>query len=240
MYMKRILLITVAMLLCIASKADKFNVTTPGTLEQLVNNADNDSITELTVTGTINWKDLKFIRSCDGKVKALQIVDLTDVDIEESEDSCYAQIMYTDKTYFSYTYLEGVRFYYSNTPRQTLYNNFDWSDRTSHYMDLCYNNDLGGLFFGMKTLRKAYLPKKTTKVGACCFAECTSLQNVNNSTTALSNEIDSIGQYAFDGCKSLTGTLDLTNVKYINDNAFSHNGFSKVVLSHYSEKIVGL
>jgi len=101
-------LFTAALLFAVQGKADTFNVATPGTLETIVNNADNDSITELTVKGTINWKDLKFIRSQSGRVKALQVIDLTDVQIEESEDSCYAKI--TENLYIGY-------FYYSNTPR---------------------------------------------------------------------------------------------------------------------------
>lgn len=143
----------------VGAHADTFNVTTPGTLEQLVNNADNDSIIELTVMGTINWKDLTFIRSCDGRVKALQVIDLTDVSIEESEDSCYNDIgMSGDMAGFD----DRIYFYYSNDVRKRYEQvGSIYLSTHTHY----YSNDLGGLFQGMQTLREVHLPKGTPNIG---------------------------------------------------------------------------
>lgn len=237
------------MLFTIIGKADTFNVTTPGTLEQLVNNADNDSITELTVKGTINWKDLKFIRSCDGRVKALQVIDLTDVEIEESEDSCYSVMHIPSDMMF---YDDRIYFYYSNDIKKINKQvGSTYISTHTHY----YSNDLGGLFYGMEALHEVRLPKGISNIGNRMCLSCPSLEKVILPTTnmkyigtyafsdceklkmELPNSVDSIGYGAFDGCESMVGELDLSNVKYKGNNAFDHCGFSKVIISPYLEEI---
>lgn len=232
--------------------ADTFNVTTAGTLEQLVNNAVNDSITELTITGTINWKDLKFISSCSGRVKALQVIDLTDVTIEESEDSCYA-------TRSGLLVSSGMMdswmgyFYYSNTPRyEKKYTSTGLGGLSTTLRS--YNNDLGGLFVGMSTLRKVRLPKTTSNIGERCFQDCSSLEdielpsqlkyvgegaffNCGKLPNVLPNTLDSIGDYSCYNCGSMTGALDLSSARRIGYAAFSFCSFSSVTLSKSLESL---
>lgn len=235
----------------VETHADTFSVSTPGTLEQLVNAASNDSITELTVTGKINWQDLRFIRSCDGRVKALQVIDLSNATIEVSEDSCYSTITtYGDILGSSAT----TYYYYSNNAKKTYKSKssgLGGAKETKGY----YDNDLAGLFYDMTTLREVKLPSTISNIGERCFAECTSLESVSlaNSNNkyigeaafsnceklkfTIPNNLDSIGSVAFYKCKSLQGTLDLQNVRNIDPGAFKYTGFSKVILSKYDDEI---
>jgi len=235
-----------------AGKADTFNVATPGTLEQIVNSASNDSITEMTVTGTINWKDLKFIRSCEGRVKALQVIDLSDVSIEESEDSCYSVAKYSLSDILG-DYYYGY-FFYSNNPRRDISSKSSGLGGEAQTVKY-YNNDLGGLFSEMKTLREVHLPKTVTDIGELCFYECTSLETVTHSATqmryigqkafydckslnmTIPNTVDSIGESAFVNCESMEGTLDMTNMANVEDRTFKGCGFNKVVISPYLEEL---
>lgn len=68
-------------------------------------------------------------------------------------------------------------------------------------------------------------------IGKVAFYKCEKLN------MELPNSVDSIGSYAFFGCKSMTGELDLTNVKYEGLSAFRYCGFSKVIISPYLESI---
>jgi len=230
-------LFTAALLFAVQGKADTFNVTTPGTLEQIIEDymadAEDLNVYELKVTGKINGKDIAFIRSKSGYVTNLQVIDLSEVELVPSDDYYYVVEHGSSGDYYYYDV--------ENHDDGLKYNNV-------------YRNDLSYAFSGMDKIKEIKLPKSLPALGEYIFSECDSLKTVElpNGITeiktgafnsckkldiTLPNTLKKVGAWAFYFCSSMTSELDLSNVEEIGEYSFSKCQLMGLKLSPYIKEI---
>lgn len=219
--MKKTLLILVATFLATIGRADTFNVfnvTTPGTLEQVIDeamqNAEDLDIYQLKVTGRINSADLRYIREASGYLTNMTSLDLSEVELVPStnptEDYYYKASKLVDGAFGGYT----LYYCYSDTTAIENHTYMGAGSAIGGYMIL-YANDLREAFSSLGKVREVKLPSfKSTELGEDIFLGCDSLRSVQ-----LPNNITKIGDGAFDGCKKLDMTLP-SSVTEVGERAF--------------------
>ena len=201
---------------------EKVVLTEAGTLQERLVDSEYDTIDSLTVSGKFNSLDLKYIREATGRLANLVYLDLTDIELVDSEEEYYnwtefegaigtrypchhyilSPIEYTESKYVGRS-PNGQRHYYHHSP------NFDCA--------FCSDSNMGDIWGNSNaTLKEIRLPNAVSKIGEWAFNGCSVLEKVVLSegchavehsaftssflTTLVNSEkIDSIGNYAFSG-----------------------------------------
>ena len=184
------------------------NVETPGTLSSLVTNKKY-STSLLTVSGSLNGTDLRFIREMAGSavdgsktIGNLEYLDLTDANIVKGGEKYYSDLITLDNEIGRYTFRGCSALTTVRLPKSAT--------KISH-----------GAFENCTSLTSVTIPDSYTSIGDDAFANCTRLFNITipNSVTSIGNRafygcwilnvmripdsVISIGEMAFEGCASL-------------------------------------
>lgn len=192
----------VAAVLMVAMSAQAFatsktvSVTEAGTLSTLIPASEKNAITSLTVSGTLNGTDIRFIRemagldiegeTTDGKLTELNIAG---IELTDGGDAYYE---------------DAWSKYYTAT-------SYDVSEDN----DLYYCTDLSYAFTGTN-LTKVVWPATMWEVGENALAYCSDLKEF-----VLGSETNEIKPHAFSRCSALE-TITLTpKIIYIDEFAFS-------------------
>ncbi|MEE0452846.1 MAG: leucine-rich repeat domain-containing protein [Sodaliphilus sp.] len=192
----------VAAVLMVAMSAQAFatsktvTVTEAGTLSTLIPASEKNAITSLTVSGTLNGTDIRFIRemagldiegeTTDGKLTELNIAG---IELTDGGDAYYE---------------DAWSKYYTAT-------SYDVSEDN----DLYYCTDLSYAFTGTN-LTKVVWPATMWEVGENALAYCSDLKEF-----VLGSETNEIKPHAFSRCSALE-TITLTQkIIYIDEFAFS-------------------
>lgn len=192
----------VAAVLMVAMSAQAFatsktvTVTEAGTLSTLIPASEKNAITSLTVSGTLNGTDIRFIRemagldiegeTTDGKLTELNIAG---IELTDGGDAYYE---------------DAWSKYYTAT-------SYDVSEDN----DLYYCTDLSYAFTGTN-LTKVVWPATMWEVGENALAYCSELKEF-----VLGSETNEIKPHAFSRCSALE-TITLTpKIIYIDEFAFS-------------------
>ena len=192
----------VAAVLMVAMSAQAFatsktvTVTEAGTLSTLIPASEKNAITSLTVSGTLNGTDIRFIRemagldiegeTTDGKLTELNIAG---IELTDGGDAYYE---------------DAWSKYYTAT-------SYDVSEDN----DLYYCTDLSYAFTGTN-LTKVVWPATMWEVGENALAYCSDLKEF-----VLGSETNEIKPHAFSRCSALE-TITLTpKIIYIDEFAFS-------------------
>ncbi len=187
-------------------------VGTPGTLEEIVENI-TDSLTSLTVTGTINSVDLAYLNRGTGKMGAVTALNLSAVNLH-CDGGCYASI--SEGGAFAYTGASKWRFYLSTRSACDTTNTS--SGTFPSYSVQVYNvygHDLAGAFSSNNHLKNVVLPRELSAVGAYMFNRSDSIEHVD-----IPDGASEIGERAFYGCKSLTDIHWPLHLKSVGPMAF--------------------
>lgn len=223
------------------------NVSTPGTLETMIDEIDDYSFPELIVTGELNAIDIVFLRSQSGRLATVERLDLSGVSIVEG-GGAYVTISYQGgtETIDNYKYT----FYYSHEYKseKSVTSNMLGG---SNCVITTYTDDLSGMFYGLN-YPKIVIPSSIKRISLLMFAKshihsvissaplesigdeafsnCTALENINI------DSIHEIGAKAFNGCENLVfsadSTLNIPLVENISHSAFYNcKGIGKVNLS---------
>lgn len=231
-----------------AQVSKQVNVKTAGTLYLLISSSIKDQITNLTVTGKLNGKDIRFIRemasSSPLNKSKLNVLDMSGAEIVEGGDF-----------YFHY--------FITDVDNKSVQINLYTS-----------NNTIGEKFFFDTKLTSIVLPQTVTSIDSLAFVSAFSLNEIqisedntlyttvdgilfnkdkteiiyfpasnqdaytipNNVTSihscafkncrgitsvSIPNSVTTIAAYAFDGCDYLTSVMIGTGVTTIDRNAFS-------------------
>lgn len=170
------------------------DVATPGTLSSLISADEKYTITDLTVTGTLNGDDIAFLRDMAGK-------DSDDEDTEGSLTSLnLSGIELTDG---------GGAYYQDSWAAYYTATSYDVSDDE----DVYYCTDLSYAFTETK-LTKVVWPDTMWEVGEHALSY-TDLQSF-----VLGTETNEIKDYAFYKCSSLSDFSLTDKILYIDDHAF--------------------
>lgn len=212
----------------------EINVTTPGQLTELLMQLDVDFVEGLSVSGTLNGQDLKYLTSTQGLMSRLRYLDMEDVSFE-----------YDDGLY--YTYVSAPEGGMGTTHTYNYYlSETNWSETrspspTTMATDVHCNN-LQYAFYKHPTLTQVILPKTLTSLGECILYAPNMLAvtlpeglteigdralffGKEPYTVNLPKSIEKIGNYAFsDG---FMGDIDLPALKVIGNYAFAGSKMSR-------------
>jgi hypothetical protein len=212
--MKKQLLIILSLCFSIIVQAQvlkTINVITAGSLNTLLTQKEDTSITNLTITGTIDARD--FVTMRDSLTK-LEMLDLNNVDIvaykgkkgTNSSDSIYPSNTIPTLA-FNYESKNG-------TGKQSLISIIIPSTVTM----------IGfGAFLMCNNLISVTIPSSVTVIGGSAFNFCSGLSRIK-----IPSSVTSILPDAFYGCTGLTSIIIPSSVKYM--GSFAFNGCSHLTL----------
>lgn len=209
--MKKIYLLSFVILLTISITAQvskTLNVSTAGTLTSLLTASEKSTITNLTLTGKIDSRDITCIRV---EIIALQELDISAVSVQSygtdlvnelPYNSFYRKTLFSIKLPNSLTSIgEGAFRNCSGLTSITIPSNV---------------TSIGVSAFEYSTLRTVTMSNSVTNIGSSAFYHCASLQNIT-----LSSSITTIGSSAFYECTDLTSITIPTSVSLIGMHAFT-------------------
>ena len=193
------------------------NVAVAGSLPELITNAEQSVVEELTLTGSLNGTDIALIRKMAGTVSgnySLKKLDLTN-----------AKIVYGGSAYYSYTELGSMG------DVETI--SFSTKeDQISAYMFMNCSNlseikipsniiNIGSrAFLGCTNLKTFSVPNNVSNIDSYAFSGCSSLSSIS-----IPNSVTSIYYGAFAGCSSLSSISIPNSVTSIGGDAFLNTGW---------------
>lgn len=203
-YYLSVLLLLVATL-GLRAQSKTVTLTEAGTLSNFISEAEQTTITDLTIKGPINSADILTIRAMANN---LQVLNLLDANIVYSADSYYGTGSNTNHTqndvvgdymFYGMTELTKVTLPKGVWSIGTWYDDDPWSpDMTTIYSyPRRYNADCNAFARCVK-LQEVVLPAGLLWIGSRTFEYCTHLTTIN-----LPEGLEAIGAYAFNNCQSL-------------------------------------
>lgn len=199
-----------------AQVSQTVNVVTAGTLSTLTNSYYNSVTTNLTVTGNIDARDIKFIRD---KMDLLTILDLSGVIIKTYVG---------DAGTYGEGYYSGV--YPENTmPRNSFYNDKTLSGKTSLktiVLPFGIISIENSAFYNCSGITAVNLPSSLTTIESSAFYNCTGLTNLS-----LPSGITSINSYTFSNCTGLVTLTFPANLTIVGNEAFKNCSGLKTIYS---------
>lgn len=188
------------------------DVTTPGSLEALMWELNADDVA-VTIKGTLNGDDLRYIAAKGSVISALKYLDLSDVTID-AEGENYASI---SKNRFVYSHDDKIT---------TEVQGAGWLGSPGSTVYVHHNDGLGGLFTDLTNLEYVKLPSWLTNVGPYAFNGCSKLEKVD-----VGDQISAIKLKAFSGT-ALTDFDMPADVRTIDDGAFQGTNLTNVNLAN--------
>ncbi len=221
-----------ALLACLAlgQTSKTVNVTTAGQLYTLLNDLEAKTITDLTVTGTIDARDVKFMRD---SMTVLANADLWGVNIAaytgtggtySSVSTIYPANEMPRKSFFYKTGLKTIVL--PNTITMIGIDAFNYCSALTGTLTIPESvtiiEDMA--FSSCSGITGLSLSKSLNKIGVSAFANCSGLTG----TLTIPGTVETIGNAAFSNCSKLTGSLTIPNsVTSIGALAFGYcSGFS--------------
>jgi BspA type Leucine rich repeat region (6 copies)/Carboxypeptidase regulatory-like domain/REJ domain/Secretion system C-terminal sorting domain len=230
---KKILVLTICIFFSFilnAQVSKNINLTTAGTLSTALTAIELNSVTNLTITGTIDARDFKTMRD---SMKVLAILDLSGANI-----TSYSGVLGTWFTVESIDYpanaIPDCAFYFvggkdnGKTSLKTVKIPESTSYIGKHSFRGCYGltsfslpssvNQIGiYAFFSCINLAQIELPASVTSIADFAFYNCQGF-----STFPLTSTITSIGEYAFYNCGYVNTLTIPSSVTSIGKNAFEN------------------
>lgn len=221
------------------------NVTTPGSLRDLINELPLSRINNLTITGELNGTDISYLVGGAGKMAKVDSLDISQIGLV-GDDQPYKTLLVaksdigfgtTTETYYlseadtiisdySYTGLGG-----SNVTRQVYCKDLSGAfAENSSFKYVVLPQDFtkmaNYMFYKNSSVESVVLPSEACSFGKNVFEEATELKNVN-----ISNSIKEIPERTFR--KTAIETLNIpSSVEVIGDRAFEEVPIKSIDLSH--------
>jgi len=202
----------------------KLNVSTPGTLKSLLTTDEKLTITKLTLTGTIDARDIKYLRD--------SMPLLADLDLSAVAISAYAEKVGTiGSVYYEYP-ANGLpdaafeKFLKDSTTLKSIVLPSTLTSIGVLAFDCCtglssisipesVTSIANGAFADCSGLKSFIIPPKVTSIELSVFRNCTGLTSIT-----IPNSVTTIRSYAFSGCSSLKSISIPESVTLISINMF--------------------
>ena len=184
------------------------HVSTPGTLESVIDEIDDYSFPELTITGELNAVDVVFLCNQSGRLGTVQRLDLSGINFVEG-GGAYATISIRKTTAVieDYTYT----FYFSHEYKSHIESSSSMLGGWNHAITT-YTDDMSGMFY-KSNYPEVVIPGSVSKIGKMAFYKS------NIRSVGSVKPIESIGENAFANCNVLE-TINIESVSEIGDGAF--------------------
>lgn len=187
------------------------NIETAGTLSTILTEDEKSTITDLTVSGTIDARDIKCIRD--------QIANITNLDLSNSNITAYNGPATSSATN---TYLSNVM------PRSSFYRSGS-STSVTNLTTIILPKSLTSIgdyaFYLCTNIKSIYIGNSITNIGEYAFEGCSGLN-----TLIMGNSVTSIQQEAFGYCSSLKNITFSENISYLGSDVFYNCSLEKVTL----------
>ncbi len=200
------------------------NVSSPGELSSALNSEDQNNVTDLVITGTIDARDFKFMRD--------QLPKLTTLELKLKAIASY--------TGEEGPYDDASNIYNANTiPQRAFYNAKTYSGKTT-LTSVSFGESVSGnllseiaidaeAFSNCTAFRSIKVPKEMpfTSIGVSAFSGCSSVDSISIPETTIS-----IGARAFSGCSSLKSISIPNSISFIGSSTFADcTGLKSVTIS---------
>jgi len=225
-----------------AAVSKTVNVTTAGTLRTLLTPAEMSTVTNLTVTGSIDARDFKFIRY---GITSLAVLEFSEVTIQAYNGTGGT----STATSYPANEIPTLAFIGCNLTSITIGNSVtsignEAFESCSGLTNLTIGNSVTSI--GDYAFRQCYgltsltIPNTVTSIGAGAFYYCSGLKNLTIPNSVISigvgsfwncgglerltigNSVTSIGNDAFNGCSRLTSLTIPNSVTSIGICAFEY------------------
>lgn len=179
------------------------NISTPGTLRQSLYAMDVEDISVLTISGSLDASDLKYIAEGSGAIPTAEYIDVSGVMLVPGGEA-YVRRQLTASSPFRIL----VDFYISDECSLEYNSSSDWLGSTTSLYNYQGNN-FGGVFAELENLQKVRLPGNITEIGPATFKECKALKDL-----LIPEGVRTIHQdaFAYSGVESLTVSGELTTI----------------------------
>lgn len=179
------------------------NISTPGTLRQSLYAMDVEDISVLTISGSLDASDLKYIAEGSGAIPTAEYIDVSGVTLVPGGEA------YVNRQLTSWNSTRiYVDCYISDECKIELNSSSDWLGSSISYYDYQGNN-FAGVFAKLENLQKVRLPGNITEIGPATFRECKALKDL-----LIPEGVQTIHQdaFAYSGVESLTVSGELTTI----------------------------
>ncbi len=187
------------------------NIETAGSLSTILTEDEKSTITDLTVSGTIDARDIKCIRD--------QIANITNLDLSNSNITAYNGTATSSATN---TYLSN------EMPRSSFYRSGS-STSVTNLTTIILPKSLTSIgdyaFYLCTNIKSIYIGNSITNIGEYAFEGCFGLNSV-----IMGNSVISIKKEAFGYCNALKNITLSENITYFGQDAFYRCSFEKVIL----------
>ena len=187
-----------------AQVSKTINVTTAGTLSTLLTATEKSTVTNLTVTGNIDARDVKCIRDSIINLTELDITNVTILEYNGHEGTSYPN---------PFDYNLTITHYPANElPTQAL-------ACRKYLKSLKLPNSITSIEFGAMQicpeLTSIVIPNQVKTIVGETFTNCTKLSSVT-----MSNSVTTLGQSVFAGCVQMTDLTLSDSLKSIGSSVF--------------------
>jgi len=186
------------------------NVQTPGSLSTLLTEDEKSTVTDLTLTGTIDARDIKCMRD--------QIAHITNLDLSNANIAAYEGIA-TSTLSNSYPANE--------MPKSSFYRSGSSTSVTT-LASITLPNSLTSIganaFYLCTYLKSIYIGNSITNIGVEAYEGCYGL-----TTVTMGNSVTTIQNNAFHYCYALKNITLSEKITYLGDDAFSDCRIEKVI-----------
>jgi Leucine-rich repeat (LRR) protein len=202
--MKKTIILAISVCFSLISHAQVAKALTinAGKLSSALTSIEKSTITNLTLTGTIDDRDFKTMRD--------EMPALSELDISGATVTAYNG---TDGTYpYKHDYLANV---FPESAFFTLITGSGKTSLTSIILPSSVNSIGDDAFYGCTGLTSIIIPSSVNSIGMYAFDSCSSLTSL-----AIPPSVISIGMGAFEDCSSLTSVTLPVSVTFIGQAAF--------------------
>ena len=191
------------------------NLTTAGTLQEVLMDSEHDHIDGLTIKGKFNSVDLIYLQNRTGRLADLEFLDLTDIEIVECDEYYY---YWTEpkSSIGGYGNPPAHLYYLSPTEYTTSETTGSLASKQTRYYHHTPNLDYAFYKNGGQYLKEICLPKGNKKVGEYICSGNRYLERV-----VLPENCEEVGNCAFQSCTALTDIVNTEKVHSVGDAAFS-------------------